>query len=131
MDNLFVFDDSAKKKIGAICFAPAIAFLITFVYYVFLLLPLSQGSVEPGQVVGITSQNYDTIFVMLAISAIIATASLIYCIVLIAKVRNMPAQAKLMWILILCTFVPITTILFWAMVIRKEPKFVAIYPDMA
>lgn len=131
MDNLLVFDESAKKKIGWICFAPAIAFLICFVYYVILLLPLTSGHVQPSQVVDITSRNYETLFAMLAISAIIATAVLIYCIVLVARVRNMHAQAKLMWILILCTFVPITTILFWSFVIRREPKYVSTYPDIA
>ncbi len=131
MDNLLVFDDNAKRKIGMICFAPIVAFGITLLYYIFLLMPMANGHIQPGQVVDITNRNYDTIFLMLAVSAIIATYVLIYCIVLIAKVRNMTSQNKLMWIVILCIFVPITTILFWALVVKKEPKYVSTYPDIA
>ena len=114
-----------------ICFAPLIAFLITLAYYIILLVPLAEGHIQPGQVVGITNQNYDTILLLLAISAIIATFVLIYCIVLVAKVKNMSSHDKLKWILILCIFVPITTIIFWAFVIRNEPKYVSTFPDIA
>jgi len=131
MDNVLVFDDKAKKRIGMICFTPIICFLLTLLYYIFLLLPMADGHTLPGQVVGITNQNYDTILVLLAISAIIATCVLIYCIVLVAKVKNMSSHDKLKWILILCIFVPITTIVFWAVIIRNEPKFVHTYPDIA
>lgn len=131
MDNMLVFDDNAKKKIGLISFAPIVAFGITLLYYVFLLLPLSQGHVQPGQVVDITNRNYDTLFVMLAASAVLSTCVLIYCIVMIARVRNMASQSKLLWILILCTFMPISPFLFWALVVKKEPKYVSTYPDIA
>jgi uncharacterized membrane protein len=131
MHDVLVFDDKAKKRIGWICFAPVIAFLITFLYYGFLLLPLTSGHVQTSEVVGITSQNYDTLLLMFGVSAVIATAVLIYNIVLIARVRNMKAQQKLIWIMILCIFVPITTIIFWNFVIRKEQRYVSTYADIA
>ena len=131
MDKLLVFDDSAKKKIGMICFAPAIAFFITLVYYIAILVPAGYSLLQPGALVGVTRQYYDTMLIMIAASALIATYSLIYCIVLIARVRNMSSFEKLLWIVELCIFVPVTVIIFWAAVVRKEPKYVSSYVDIA
>lgn len=130
MDNLMVFDEQAKRRIGIINFLPAIAFLSALIYYLFLLSP-TFGRHEPGAASGITVENYGTLFAMLAVAGILSAGILIYNLVLLAKVKNMNAQDKIIWILLLATFVPIAFILFWAFVVRKEPKYVGTYPDIA
>ncbi|MCW3123437.1 MAG: hypothetical protein JWQ38_2929 [Flavipsychrobacter sp.] len=130
MDNQMIFDDKAKARIGFICFIPIIAFLLCLAYYIFLLLPLS-GPHEPGAVVGITNANYDTLFMMLASAAVITAPIFIYCIVLIARFKTMNAADKLMWIVFLSVIAPIASGLFYMFVIRKAPRYMPTYPDIA
>ena len=131
MDNYLVFDDKAKRRMGIICFLPLLTFLATLGYYIYLLMPLASGHIEPAQVVEVTNMNYSTLLVMFVIMALVSTSVLIYCIVTIARVTNMTSLEKLKWVLILCIFVPITTMLFWIFVIRDEPEYVGRYPDIA
>ena len=126
-----VFDEKAKKKIGIICFIPAISFFITFVYYLILIWPIAHGYAEPSSVVGITARNYDTLLAMLAISSILAAGVLIYCLVILARLKNMNAPSKLIWIILLSTFAPVAAVLFWYFLIKREPKHVPIHPDIA
>lgn len=130
MENQMIFDDKAKSKIGIICFIPILAFLICLGYYISLLVPLSAPH-EPGAVVGITSENYDTMLALLAGAAIITAPIFIYCIVLIARFKTMNAADKLVWIIFLSILSPIASALFWVFLIRNSPKYVATYPDIA
>lgn len=129
MDHLMVFDEKEKRKLGFISFLPAICFFITLVYYVILLLPLSRSGV-PNTSAAVTSHNYGTLLFMLAISAITSASVLIYDLVLLARLKNMNGAEKVIWILILATFVPLCFIAFWYFVINKEPKYVGIHPDI-
>jgi len=126
-----VFDEKAKNRIGILCFIPIIAFFACFVYYLVLLLPLADGNHVPGAVVGITSRNYDTMFLMLATAAIITAPIFIYCLVLLARFKHMNAAEKLKWIVFLSVLAPIASALFWLLIIRNVPKYVPIHPDIA
>ena len=130
MDNQMIFDDKVKARIGFICFIPIVAFLFCLGYYIILLLPLSHPH-EPGAVVGITSQNYDVMLIMLASAAVITAPIFIYCIVLIARFRHMNAADKLVWIVFLSVLAPIASALFWLFVIKRQPRYVPTYPDIA
>jgi hypothetical protein len=131
MENLMVLDDKAKKNIGMICFIPIVMFTLIFIYYLALLIPAMGGNVEPGAAVGITAENYNKLFLMLAVAGTISAGVLIYCIVLLARLKNISAGVKLLWLIILSTFVPVACPFFWYLVIKKEPKYVPIYPDIA
>jgi len=130
MENLMVFDDKMKKRMGVICFIPVFCFLACFIYYFILILPLTAGHPVPASIVGITSRNYDTMFLMLASSAIITAPVFIYCLVIIARLKMMHAATKLQWIIFLSVMAPIASALFWIFVIKDLPKQVGIYPDM-
>lgn len=131
MDSLMVFDDKTKARIGMICFIPIVAFTACLVYYLYLLMPLTQGNYEPGTVVAITSDNYPTLFYMLASAAIITAPIFIYCLVLLAKFKHLNAADKLIWIVFLSTIAPVASVLFWLFLVRRAPKYVQLYPDMA
>jgi hypothetical protein len=131
MDNLMVFDDNVKRNAGVICSIPAASFILTFIYYLTLVWPLTDGHAVAGAVVGITAQNYDTLFVMLAISSILAAGVLIYCLVLLARLKNMNAASKLIWIILLSTFAPVAAVFFWYFLINREPKYVPMHHSMA
>ncbi len=131
MDNLMVFDDKTKARIGMICFIPIVAFTACLVYYLYLLMPLTQGNYEPGTVVAITSNNYHTLFYMIASAAIITAPIFIYCLVLLAKFKHLNAADKLIWIVFLSTIAPVASVLFWLFLVRRAPKYVQLYADMA
>ncbi len=131
MENLMVFDEKAKTRIGIICFIPIAAFFACFVYYLTLLVPLSEGHHQAAAVVGITSQNYDTMLVMLAAAATITAPIFIYCLVLLARFKHMNSADKLVWIVFLSVLAPVASALFWLFIIKRVPKYVPTHPDIA
>jgi len=131
MDKLMVLDDKAKKRMGVICFIPVVCFLLSFIYWLILVLPLTQGHQVPSSIVGLTSRNYDTFFFILAASAIITAPVFIYCLVLLARMKNLNEAHKLMWIVFLSVMAPIASALFWIFLIKDSPRHIGIYPDIA
>ena len=130
MEKLMIFDNRMKTKLGYLCALPRVSFLVCLVYYLTLLSPLRHGGFDPTAASGITSHNYDTLFIMLAIAGIIGAAVLIYCIVILARLKHLNEQTKVIWLLLLAAFVPVSIVFFWALVLNKEPKYVPVYPDI-
>jgi hypothetical protein len=131
MDTVMIFDDKAKMRLGLICFTPVLCFFICFVFYLILILPLTQGHHVPASDVGILSQNYDILFIMLAISAIITAPIFIYCLVILTRFKHLNAAVKLQWIIFLSVLAPIASAFFWMIHIKGLPKKVNVYPDIA
>lgn len=130
MDKLMVLDSKTKKWMGIVCFVPVICFFICFVYYLALVIP-ETGNYRPYSLETITSQNYDTLFAMLATSAIITAPVFIYCLVVLARMKHMNAAIKLEWIIFLSVMAPVASALFWLFLIKDAPKYVGIHPDIA
>lgn len=130
MDNMMLFDDKMKRRMGIICFIPAISFVLDFIYFLVLIWPTTHGNVPPNTTVGITEQNYDTLFALLAISCILSAGSFIYCLVILARLKNMNAAAKIIWIILLSVMAPLASVLFWYFLIKRSPKYVPIHPDI-
>ena len=131
MDKVMVFDEKAKTRFGIMCFTPVVCFLICFLYYLILIIPLVQGPHAPASDVGILSRNYDTLFVMLAASAIITAPIFIYCLVILARIKTLNAAVKLEWIIFLSVLAPIASAFFWVFLIKEAPKYVKVHPDIA
>jgi len=130
MDTHMILDEKAKTRIGIICFTPVVCFAICLIYYAILLLPLSEGHHAPASIVGITSANYSTMLILLAASAIITAPVFIYCLVLLARMKTMNAEHKLLWFIFLCVMAPIASALFWLFHIKHAQKYTPIYPDI-
>lgn len=116
---------------GIICFIPVICFLIFGVYYFMLILSGSGGDHLPSSVVGITSDNYNTLFLMLAVSALITAPVFIYCIVVLARLKTLNAAHKVMWIIFLSVLAPIASALFWLLVVKDIRRYTPVHPDIA
>src|ERR1700761_240798 len=110
MDKILIVDERRKRKMAIMCFIPAIAFFISLIYYIILLLPLTQGHPVPASVVGITSRHYNTLFLLLASSSVISAIVLLYCVVYIVRLKIMNTPKKMLWILLLLA-VPVSFIL--------------------
>lgn len=130
MNKVMIFDEKTKTRMGILCFTPVVCFLICFLYYMILILPLTEGYHEPSSMIGIISRNYDTLFIMLATSAIITAPIFIYCLVILARLKKLNAAMKLQWILFLSVLAPIASALFWIFLIKDSRKYQPIYPDI-
>ncbi len=126
-----ILDDKAKTRMGIMCFVPIACFLVCLIYYAILLLPLMDGHHEPGSIVGITSRNYDTLLILLSASAIITTPVFIYCLVILARMKNINSEQKLLWVIFLCIIAPVASALFWLFHIKNAAKYIPIHPDIA
>ena len=131
MENHMILDEKAKTRIGIICFIPVVCFLVCFIYYLILLLPLTEGHHAPASIVGITSTNYSTLLILLASSAIITAPVFIYCLVLLARIKTLNSEHKLLWFIFLCIMAPIASALFWLFHIKDAATHTPIYPDIA
>ena len=130
MKNLMILDEKAKNRIGIICFTPVVCFAICLVYYLILLVPLLNGYHQAATVVGITSANYGTMLILLSTSAVITAPVFIYSLVLLARLRTMNSEHKLLWFVFLCIMAPIASALFWLFHIKHASKYTPIYPDI-
>jgi hypothetical protein len=131
MDNLMVLDDKTKTKIGIISFIPATCFFLCLVYYLIILVPAFQPHDTLYLAEEITSRHYDMLFGMLAASAVVSASVLVYFLVLLARMKNLNAGIKLIWVIVLATFVPMAFIFFWLLLIKRGPRYVGIHPDIA
>ena len=131
MEKLMILDDRAKARMGVICFLPVLCFLLCFLYYLVLIMPLTHGYQLPASIVGLMNRHYDTLFLMLAASAIITTPVFIYCLVILARMKTLNSSHKLLWFVFLCVLAPIASALFWIFHIMDSQKYIPIHPDIA
>jgi len=130
MQDIMIMDERAKMRIGIICFLPLIAFSISFIYYMVLLFPLTQGHPQPKSAVGITSHNFGTMFILLAASSTISLLVLLYCLVHLVKIKTLNTAVKMQWVLLLVCAEPFSFIFFWLFQVRKEQQNTPVYPDI-
>ena len=111
------------------CLIPVACFVACFVYYLTLVAgPSAAGELAP-RIVGITSRHYQDLFIMLATSCILEAPAFIYCLILLAKMKNINAERKLLWIVFLSVFAPLASGLFWLFIVRGAPYQVPMYQD--
>ncbi len=130
MEKIMIFDGKMKNKLGMMFFLPGTLLFIIFIYYLFMLSPLTRGPIEPGSIMTYTLRYYNVMLVMLSIFGVISAGILIYALVVLTRLKNLTSGVKILWVLLLSVAVPVSLILFWIFVINKEPKYVAIYPNI-
>ncbi len=127
MEKVMEFDDRRKTRLGFLCFTPILCFLACFVYYIILV---SSRANIPAADVGVLSQNYDTLFIMLASSAIITAPIFIYCLVLLTRMKTLNGATKLEWIIFLSVMAPVASAFFWLFLIKGAPRFIPSHPSI-
>lgn len=126
-----VFDEKEKKKLAVMAFLPGVCFLITLIVYIIMMVPAIKAHETNFLAVGITSANYSILFAMLAISAVVSASVLIYFLVILARIKNLNATTKCLWVVILAALVPLSFLLFYNFVIKNEPRYVGIHTNIA
>ncbi len=130
MQNIMLFDEKMKTRTGIICFLPIVSFSICLVYYLTLILVPSSQGVNTHTIITATSQNYGQLFTVLAISGFITAAVLIYCIVILARLKELKPGTKILWIVFLSVTAPLGIAIFWLLIIRYAAKATPVYNDI-
>jgi hypothetical protein len=101
-------------------------------YYIVVLSPLiAHRELENHYAINTyTLRNYDTLFVMLAISSVLSAIVLIYCLVHLTRLKNVNGPTKMIWVVVLAALVPVSFIIFWWLHIRHEPREMEVHPDI-
>lgn len=128
-----MMDHKTRRKYAIACFLPILAFLVPFVYYIVVISPLiAQQSLENHVALQTLSNPHGNTLVIMGLAAfIISVTSLIYCVMHIARVKYMNPASKMIWIIILVAFQPISFLLFYFLKIKREPARLETYPDIA
>ncbi len=126
-------DSKAKRRFGIFCLIPNLCFLFVALYYLYILWPLIEiRSLDNHLAISsITAAQYDNLFGMMSVSAVISALVLIYCIVHVTRIKHMLSGTKILWIILLSALVPISFLLFYFLEVRREPKYLETYADIA
>lgn len=119
-----VIDKREKMKMAVICFLPLVATVMMLAYYIVILTTTARG------VETITIRNYETLFALFTVCAILSAITLIICLVHLARLRDLNKPTKVLWILVLCALVPVSFVLFWVFQIRTEPMHMHVFKDI-
>ncbi len=127
---MIYMDTTKKKNIGIISFVPILAFILTFVYEyreVGRLLAVGDHHAVMDEICGC----YNNLLLMYTIAVVLTLAVLLYFIIHIAKIKSISAGNKIIWIVVLAAFMPLSFPIFWYMQIKTEPEMVDTKEDIS
>ena len=127
-------ENTTKKYGKTLSFLPLISYGLWTIYYIIIASRANgpyAGSFDHLNVVTNTLMHYGSLFIGLALASIITATILIYFIIHIARLKEMPDVHKLGWIVFMTFMAPIAFIVFWYTELRNEPSEINVYPDIA
>ena len=127
MEQIMVFDEKMKTRTGIICLIPIVCFTFCLAYYLTLVFAPSPEAYSPLNILGVTSRNYGNMFMILAISSVITASVLIYCMVILTRLKGINSATKTIWIIFLSIAAPIAIAAFWLIIIRQASKVMPVY----
>jgi len=133
MEDHMIMDEKTKRNMCILSLLPVFAWAVVLFYYLFALTPLIKGRMIEAheRIVTITYNNYDMMFMLSAIAAVISAIVLIYFIIHLARIKTINGATKAIWILVLATLVPICFPLFWYIEIRNERRDMPVHHNIA
>lgn len=125
--------ENLAKRYGMIlCFLPMILFAVWTIFFFTVVQEQVVTSSISNHFLWVTAmlENYTVLWITLALVCTITAAILVYFVVHIARLKNMPAGEKVLWIVLFPAFGSVAFILFWFMELRHEPDYVEVYPNI-
>ena len=121
-----------KRNTGIFSILPLIAFIITFIYESVLLgkLVSTRHIASHFAINSEISSHYSTLTMLYGISVVLTLVVLLYFVVHIALIKKMNAGRKIIWIVFLTAFMPVSFPFFWYMLIRREPLALETKPNI-
>lgn len=110
------------RRLGILAFAPLALFLVWVVVYLVMLRDyIAQYRMEQHEdIVTTTAYYYDPLFVLMAVTAIVGLAALLYFIMNVANRQNMPTGQKMVWVVFLASLNIFAFPVYWYMHIKNE-----------
>lgn len=127
---MIYMDATKKKNIGIISFVPILAFILTFIYEyreVGRLLAVGDHHAVMNEICGC----YNNLVLMYGIAVVLTLAVLLYFIIHVARIKSINAANKILWIVVLTAFMPVSFPIFWYLQIKTEPEMVDTKDDMS
>lgn len=127
---MIYMDATKKKNIGILSFVPILAFIVTFIYEyreVGRLLAVGDHHAVMDEICGC----YNNLVLMYSVAVVLTLAVLLYFIIHIAKVKAITSGNKILWIVVLAAFMPVSFPIFWYLQIKTEPEMVDTKEDMS
>ena len=125
-------ENIATKYGEVLCFTLMILFAMWTIYFFTIVKEEVVTSSIANHILWVTAmlQNYTSLWITLTLICIVTGSILLYLIVHLARLKDMPAGNKIFWMVFLTTFGAFAFIVFWYMELRSEPKYVDVYPSI-
>lgn len=126
-------ENTAKKYGKLLAFTPFILFSLWTIYF----FSLVQEEVVTSSIsdhfawVAAMVGSYNSLWISLGVICTITAAILLYFVVHLARLKDMPAGEKIFWMVTLPTFGSFGFIAFWFFELRNQPEKVDVYPSIA
>lgn len=122
--------ESTKKMLGVFSFIPLLAYFLWTIYFIVLSKNL-QTPLHGLEITAITLfHHYDSLAILLSIICTLAAVLLVYDIVHLARVSDIPAGTKIGWIIFLVVFGAFAFPIFWYLEIRRENENTPMYASI-
>lgn len=119
-----------KRNLGILSILPMVVFIATFIYESQMMGKLLLVG-DHHSAMTIISEYYATLAFRYGIASLLTVAVLLYFMYHVARLKTMRSSAKILWIVVLAAFMPVSFPLFWFMEINKEPKILDTKEDIA
>ncbi len=123
-------ENTTKKYGKLLSFIPLISYVIWTGYF------LSATGWNPGSSILTTAlmttlHNYSALFFGLAMICVVHATILLYFTIHLARIKDMTAGAKIMWMVFMVVVGAPALPVFWYSELRNEPMYIDVYPDIA
>ena len=126
---MLYMDKAKKQKLLIVSFAPLIAFIATLGYEYARIGKLLAIS-DHHTIIDKICDCYNALVIMYGFSVLLTIFVLLYFIIHIAKIKMMNGATKILWIVFLAAFMPLSFVVFWYLQLKKEPRYLETKADI-
>lgn len=128
-----MMENTAKKHGKLLAFTPIVLFTLWTIYFFTLVQEEVVTSSVANHFAWVTAMvgSYTSLWITLGLVCTISAAILLYFVVHIARLKDMPAGDKVIWMVVLPAFGAFGFMAFWYFELKNEPEKVDVYPGIA
>lgn len=125
-------DNGTKKRLAFFSFVPLLAYIACTLYFIYINRFLIHAGMADNhfRINGVMSAHYTTLTWLISISTLLAACVFFYDIVHLLRLRKMASWTKMGWVVFLAALGAFAFPFFWYLLIRNEPRNVALKPSI-
>ncbi|MCB9047071.1 MAG: hypothetical protein H6550_13135 [Chitinophagales bacterium] len=126
-------ENTAKKYGKILCFTPITLFAAWTIYFFSIVQEqvVTSSFSNHFHWVAAMASSYTSLWISLSLICIITASIMLYFVVHIARLRQMTALEKVLWIVAFPALGSVAFILFWFIELKEEPENVDVYASIA